>query len=383
MITNNYMGEGLEKIVKISQEKIDEMIEKVNTFKEKFMENIEKQNNNNTENQEDDISDSVEEESEGDLIKKKNTKNEEMNKISANVNNNNPQLKRQESNDFNLDIKKNKKLNLQNTSYVHLTVIFIVCTLSCILLLLISRKVITTNIQIMKVQTYLFGKFASSSCLTVKLKCILLNCTVNNTLNCDSFIRSDLDNIYYSYLSHYPLLNEFYNKYYLLDACGSVFELNSENYINCYNDPLVNLINNTDTFIDMLKEKIENLLYEYESNIKINKNYNPFTLVSSNDYSMMEKIYYVFIIPVIDRLDDIILKSVNDELRKDKRLAIFVIIFLCSSMGIFIIYVKFSFLKKLDYFLNISKCVVKIIPSNMISMNQDLENWLEKMNNQN
>jgi hypothetical protein len=179
------------------------------------------------------------------------------------------------------------------------------------------------------------------------------------------------------------LLNEFYNKYYLLDACGSVFELNSENYINCYNDPLVNLINNTDTFIDMLKEKIENLLYEYESNIKINKNYNPFTLVSSNDYSMMEKIYYVFIIPVIDRLDDIILKSVNDELRKDKRLAIFVIIFLCSSMGIFIIYVKFSFLKKLDYFLNISKCVVKIIPSNMISMNQDLENWLEKMNNQN
>ena len=384
MITNNYMGEGLEKIVKISQEKIDEMIEKVKTFKEKFMENIEKQNNNNTENIEDDISDSVEEESEGDLIKKKNTKNEEMNKISANVNNNNnPQLKRQESNDFNLDIKKNKKLNLQNTSYVHLTVIFIVCTLSCILLLLISRKVITTNIQIMKVQTYLFGKFASSSCLTVKLKCILLNCTVNNTLNCDSFIRSDLDNIYYSYLSHYPLLNEFYNKYYLLDACGSVFELNSENYINCYNDPLVNLINNTDTFIDMLKEKIENLLYEYESNIKINKNYNPFTLVSSNDYSMMEKIYYVFIIPVIDRLDDIILNSVNDELRKDKRLAIFVIIFLCSSMGIFIIYVKFSFLKKLDYFLNISKCVVKIIPSNMISMNQDLENWLEKMNNQN
>jgi hypothetical protein len=52
-------------------------------------------------------------------------------------------------------------------------------------------------------------------------------------------------------------------------------------------------------------------------------------------------------------------------------------------MGIFIIYVKFSFLKKLDYFLNISKCVVKIIPSNMISMNQDLESWLEKMNNQN
>ena len=50
-------------------------------------------------------------------------------------------------------------------------------------------------------------------------------------------------------------------------------------------------------------------------------------------------------------------------------------------MVIFIIYVKFFFLKKLDYFLNISKCIVKIIPSTMISTNPDLENWLERMNN--
>jgi hypothetical protein len=51
------------------------------------------------------------------------------------------------------------------------------------------------------------------------------------------------------------------------------------------------------------------------------------------------------------------------------------------SMVIFFIYVKFRFLKNLDYFLQISKCIVKIIPSSMISTNQDLENWLEKMNN--
>jgi hypothetical protein len=52
-------------------------------------------------------------------------------------------------------------------------------------------------------------------------------------------------------------------------------------------------------------------------------------------------------------------------------------------MIIFINYVVFIFLRKLVYFLNISKCVVKIIPCNIISTNPDLENWLEKINNKN
>ena len=38
-------------------------------------------------------------------------------------------------------------------------------------------------------------------------------------------------------------------------------------------------------------------------------------------------------------------------------------------------------MRTFEYLLSISKCVVKIIPSSMISSNQDLENWLEKLNN--
>ena len=106
-----------------------------------------------------------------------------------------------------------------------------------------------------------------------------------------------------------------------------------------------------------------------------------FSLFSSPFFSLVENIHYDFVIPVIERLDKVILQSVNEELRNNKNIALYIISLLIIAMVIFIIYVKFFFLKKLDYFLNISKCIVKIIPSTMISTNPDLENWLERMNN--
>ena len=379
MITNNFMGEGVEKIVKISQDKVEEMIDKVKTFKVTFQNNIENEKKNNIINNNDNKSESIEDES-GKLVKKSNQK-KETSKETNNKINPNQILKRKESSDFNLDFKQNKKLSLQNSSYIHLTLIFIVCISACIALLLISRKAIKNNIQIMEVQSYLFGRFAYASCRTVKSKCILANCNVNNTLVCTSFLNENLKYSYYSSLSHYPLLNEFYNKNFLLNACGSVYDYNTDEYNNCIKEPIVELINNTDAFIDFIDEKVANLLYEYESNSMINPNYSSFDLFSSMTFAVLENIYYTYVIPVIDRLDEVILDDVNKELSKNKNTAIIVILLLMFSMIIFIIYVKFRFLKKIDYFLQISKCIVKIIPSSMISTNQDLENWLEKMNN--
>ena len=380
MVTNNFMGEGVEKIVKISQDKVEEMIEKVKTFKLTFENNIENNKKNTIINNEDNKSESIEDESE--KISKKNTTKKEIQNV-PNQKNQSIILKRQESSDFNLDFKQNKKLNLQNSSYIHLTLIFLVCISACISLFIISRKAIKNNIQIMKVQSYLFGRFAYASCRTVKSKCILAQCNVNNTLICTSFLNKNLQYSYYSSLSHYPLLNEFYNKNFLLNACGAVYDYDTDEYNNCLKKPIVELINNTDAFIDLIDEKVANLLYEYESNLDTNSNssFSSFYLFSSNTFSVLENIYYTYVIPVIDRLDDVILKDVNKELSKNKNTAIIVIMFLMFAMIIFIIYVKFRFLKKLDYFLKISKCIVKIIPSTMISTNQDLENWLEKMNN--
>jgi hypothetical protein len=126
------------------------------------------------------------------------------------------------------------------------------------------------------------------------------------------------------------------------------FDYETEDYKNCLNDEIIILINNTDAFIDMLTEKIDNLINEYESNSNFNDNYPAYEIFSFNNYLIMEKIYYEFIIPVIERLDNVVLKSVNDELKKN--LVIIVIFLLICSMIIFINHVVLIFLRKLVYF---------------------------------
>ena len=64
-----------------------------------------------------------------------------------------------------------------------------------------------------------------------------------------------------------------------------------------------------------------------------------------------------------------------------RKIIIFLIYFFNLGVLIFILYVKYGFMVTFEYLLSISKCVIKIIPSSMICSNQDLEDWLEKMNN--
>ena len=66
MINNNYLGKGLEKLNKISLDKIDEIILKVKNFTENYKNNNEKEN---TINNKEDSSESFEED--GEKIEKK------------------------------------------------------------------------------------------------------------------------------------------------------------------------------------------------------------------------------------------------------------------------------------------------------------------------
>ena len=76
-----------------------------------------------------------------------------------------------------------------------------------------------------------------------------------------------------------------------------------------------------------------------------------------------------------------ILKSMHSMVKSEKNKIIIIIIIFNIGVLIFILYVKYGFRRTFEYLLSISKCIIKIIPSSMISSNQDLENWLEKLNN--
>ena len=103
----------------------------------------------------------------------------------------------------------------------------------------------------------------------------------------------------------------------------------------------------------------------------------------STSYINLENAFYNYVSPTIPIFNEKILESIEKKLNNIKNyiniifgIYIFILIF-------FILYVKLKFLPLFEYLLSISKCIIKIIPTSIISSNQVLENWLDKLNNKN
>ena len=355
LITNKYMGTAIEKLVKISQDKINELIEKIITFREnyikemsiKYNEQILVPSNNININQ---------------------NENEEKNK---NNNNNDDNL-----NDFSLDIKKNKKLNLQNSNYIHLALIFIIDIIVVIVLYIIINNIIKLNRKILRMHQFFLGKYLKVALSTIYIKCEIFGCKNNNELDFESFFD---ETIYYEIISifpNFPLIYEYYYKFYLNDSCRAEGkEFNSEEYNNCYNNSLIKSFNNTNNFINFIFESVNNFVFEIQSGKS------PDNLVNSYIFNNLEEALYLRVIPSIMNFIKTIEKAVETVFNKNLIKIITILVCYAIVLILFIEYIKDIFIPKIKYSLSVTKCLIRIIPTSIISTNKDLEIWLDKINN--
>ena len=355
LITNKYMGTAIEKLVKISQDKINELIEKIITFREnyikemsiKYNEQILVPSNNININQ---------------------NENEEKNK---NNNNNDDNL-----NDFSLDIKKNKKLNLQNSNYIHLALIFIIDIIVVIVLYIIINNIIKLNRKILRMHQFFLGKYLKVALSTIYIKCEIFGCKNNNELDFESFFD---ETIYYEIISifpNFPLIYEYYYKFYLNDSCRAEGkEFNSEEYNNCYNNSLIKSFNNTNNFINFIFESVNNFVFEIQSGKS------PDNLVNSYIFNNLEEALYLRVIPTIMNFIKTIEKAVETVFNKNLIKIITILVCYAIVLILFIEYIKDIFIPKIKYSLSVTKCLIRIIPTSIISTNKDLEIWLDKINN--
>ena len=385
MITNDYMGKGLEKLATISQDKIKEVITNTTEFKQtynyllqsnKFLnpEYVIKKNRN-----EEIISSSN--------IKQTNIRNSLVGRDSIVENKKENSIIKENASSFglgsdfsNFEIKKNKKLSLQNSSYIHLILLMIVSYACIICLYFIFKIIIKRNKEIIEVQAYIFGKLVSSVVSTIYIKCIISKCVVNSTLDYNSFFDNDLVYTLYNSLNHFPEWSYFYKQNFLLNACGSMYQEGTEEYLLCYNNKLVKSINNTEGFLNFLSEIVNNLKFEYYQNILIHTEFSSDFLTQSENYNLMETILYYYIEPSIDNIDKAIEMSFLNMLKKKKKETTIVFIIFIIALFIFFVYVYFIFIPKFEYLLDVSNSILKIIPTNIISSSQDMENWLDQLN---
>ena len=371
-LTNKSMTSGLEKLTKIRLERIEETIKKIETFNsnlKKFRDRDSTGGGENKDNEESQkqankqpITPQATNKS-NNIIKKKGAAD-----ISAAIN----------SNGFNTDVKKYIPLNVLNSSFIHGVIILAILCLFLIPTYIYSNQMISNSNQLLLVENYIYGRLIVAGSELVEIKCFMSNCSNTKELDYDKLVDMDKIQDVIRGINLFDQVNDFYNNQFLLDACAAHLDGGKQNprYQSCLEQTLIQSANNTDNLIKLIKDYTLNLYKEYELE-KNEPGYFKQKLYAQNYFSVMEEIFYNYVLPVGTVFADIAKNDFNSFLQNKKSLIIAFITCLELIMLVYCLYLIIFFVKKLVNYLSVSRCIMKIIPTSVIISTQELETWIE------
>ena len=369
-LTNKNMSEGLEKVSKIKLEKIEDTIKKIEGFNvilKKYRERESKNNGGGSDEKKGD-----EQGGEGTTM---NPTTINPNAPSNNLN----------SNGFNIDTKKFIPLSILNYSYFQTVILFCVLAGFLIPVFILTDNMVTSTNKIINIQEFLFGKIVNATASIVKVKCSMSDCDITTNLN-----FTELINIYevqdiVQALSIFNDIDVFYNRKFLLDACGAVFINNESGYNECLNDELIQSANNTESILKLIEETIDNIYKDQQIKkgtvvtLKDNsqRNFVNYLLYETDSFSLLETVFYKYIIQISDNFSEICIQNLLSYLDNKKEFVIILVIILSTILIGLCVYIELYFVAKLIHLLSVSRCILKIIPTTVINNTPELESWIE------
>lgn len=360
--TNKNMGEGLEKVSKISLEKIEDTIKKI----EGFSHVLQRYKNKEV------ITPSFEE---------KQTPNETKISPGSSVEKNlNIKKIANTSSADSSEPKHHKKLKMLTYSYFQLPVLVIIqCTFLIPLLMLAVHMIKSTN-KLIDIQSYIFGKFIKTAAHTIKVKCMMSQCYITKELEYEDLVNISQISYIVQSISTFPEINYFYNNFFLLDACGAAFDPQNQTelYNKCLNDSLVMSTNNTDSLLKLVEEYKDNIYKDKELQMGANQStFSTLMLFNTTSFKELESIYYQYITPVSNKWGKYFVLGLTNYLHSNMTITWVLNALLALGIVILCIYLGIFFVNQLIHLLSVSRCILKIIPTNVISSTQDLEDWIE------
>ena len=274
---------------------------------------------------------------------------------------------------------------------------FICCFFILFLLLitLISESIVSKTGRILDIESFFLGKGLITVTETIKIKCEMSLCkTPNNTINFSSLISQDLNRKIANWVSTLEYLNTFYEQFYMQNACLAAVKLNESNfgkniqlsitkiyedniYKQCMSDILVTSANNTEGLIQLVDNKVKIIRNEIEINRNTNESFHPCEMYSNNNFYVFEKVFYKYLVNISDNFSYVIKQGYEEHLHKMvKRLTIIMIVFVICIL-IVSIYIGVFYIQTLVHLLSVSRCILKIIPTAIISSTPELEMWIE------
>ena len=374
-LTNRVLAGGLNKVTKIRLEQVEETIKTINNFntalkqlRDTNSEETDKENNEKTKKNEENHQENLE--NKDDI----NSKNENENKKIVN------------SLGFNSDTKKIIPLKILKKSYLLIIyIVFVLLGLLIPIFIYSNNMVIDTN-ELLLAENYIFGNLIKASMETVEIKCFMSNCQ-NKNKNISDYSNISNNELMLNIINgikSFKKVNEFYNKNFLLNACGAVIDIEDDpiEYNKCLNDTLIISGNNTDSLIRVISDIVNNIKKEYFIRIENNKeNIDTTTikldLFETDYFQLMERIFYKYILPVGNNFEKIVTSDLNNFLNNSKTLIIMLLLILIILIIIYCIFLRITLIRQLIHYLSISRCIMKIIPTSVIINTQELESWIE------
>ena len=369
-LTNENMGEGLKKISKIKLDKIEETIKKIEDFNEVLKDFIQLERKSLM----------------GIGVYEKSNIDMTVSKIHYEYFNEDSSMNSSSGiNGFNSEQKISISLKVLTSAYLQTGMLFcILCACLIPIYLLTNYTVISSN-KLIDIENYFFGKIIVSGASLLKIKCKLSECQILQELDYSGIVSTDNFQKIIQGISLFSKLSEFYNENYLLNVCKAVFIQTSEEYEDCLYNDLIKSANNADSLLKLTEEIVQNLNKDiniYEGNYYNLSNgdyveFKKYYLYESILFRNLEEIYYEFLVPISENFAQICLDSLNNYL-KDKRKIVFLLTSIFFIMVISqCIYISFCFIKKVINLIGVSRCILKIIPTTLISTTQELEIWME------
>lgn len=380
-LTNSNMQQGLEKISLIPADKINDTIKKIMEFREKILDKFVKMDllfsGKNLEK----------EKSIGKKILEKRKKKEQ--EITDKLNENKYAFD---------ENRKIKNLKILNSSYYLAS--FIVGILAAILIPVFyqCKTLIDNSNEILFYKRYIIKDLISTNLNILNIKCKIFSCEKSQFFNRNykkdfslnynfSFIyEADADEKMNLITNTFSDIYNFYENKYMLDICFTIsdvseiyFKLNTEDkklqIINsCKKDNIIVASNQTNSLIKIIKDSIFNL----EKNINLQPtDYSNAVQFTNENFRVIEYIYYNYLNKIYPNFEYYIESAINGF---SSNIEIFILIFMilfCLLIFIFAIYIYFFYINTLINLLAISRCVLRVIPTNVIFETPKLEAWIE------
>mgnify|MGYP002623897698 CR=1 FL=1 len=382
--TNKSMTDGFNKITKIKVDKIEERIKKIEIFNY----NLKKFRDRDSANIEES---KIQTEIIGDQQSKKQILYPSKSSSSVDQNMDNEIIERKYSwdessslignNGFMTDIKRYIPLTVLTEYFYHAGVVIIFVCGAVILIYFSSITMIQNINQLLIIEKFIYGKLISISSEIIEVKCFISSCDNRTQLNYSEFKSNAEIRDMMKGLRNFKKIEDYYNNKYLLNACEAVIDkiLESEKYEYCNNnDSIISTANNTDNLLKLADNIIDNIYKKDEMYRVINGvQANRLTLFNESSFQNIEYIYYNYIFSIGDFFADVIKNNLDEYLVMKKKILILLVCCLALTLILYCLIFMSIYIPRLVHFLSVSRSVMKVIPTSIIMITPELENWIE------